>query len=130
MVKLIVVTPKGEIINDDFDIVVAKSDQGEVGILQNRLPIILKITDGYVRAEKDKKTVCVAVSKGVLDNVNSVVTVVAEEASLGESVEEAKANLDENRKKISMSNKVNKIDLVNAEKELAKSIKESKASQV
>lgn len=129
MVKLIVVTPKGEIINEDFDIVVAKSDQGEVGILQNRLPIILKITDGYVRAEKDKKTACVAISKGVLDNVNSVVTVVAEEAALGESVEEAQTNLQDNRKKISMSNKINKIDLVNAEKELAKSIKESKASQ-
>jgi F0F1-type ATP synthase epsilon subunit len=52
MVKLIVVTPKGELVNDDFNIVVAKSDQGEVGILQNRLPIILKITDGFVRGEK------------------------------------------------------------------------------
>ncbi len=130
MVKLIVVTPKGELVNDEFNIVVAKSDQGEVGILQNRLPIILKITDGFVRAEKDKEMVCVAVSNGILDNVNSVVTVVAEEAWVGETVEEAKTKLIEYRNIMKQSNRINKIDLVNAEKELAKSIKESKASQI
>lgn len=130
MVKLIIVTPKGELVNDEFNIVVAKSDQGEVGILQNRLPIILKITDGFVRAEKDKETVCVAISNGILDNVNSVVTVVAEEAWVGETVEDAKAKLIEYRNIMKQSNRINKIDLVNAEKELAKSIKESKASQI
>ena len=71
MVKLIVVTPKGELINEDFQIVVAKGDQGEIGILENRLPIIVKISDGYVRAESDKKTVYVYVISGILDNVNN-----------------------------------------------------------
>ena len=114
MVKLIVVTPKGELVNDEFNIVVAKSDQGEVGILQNRLPIILKITDGFVRAEKEKENVCVAISNGILDNVNSVVTVVAEEAWAGETVEDAKAKLIEYRNIMKQSNRINKIDLVNA----------------
>lgn len=130
MVKLIVVTPKGELINDDFNIVVAKSDQGEVGILQNRLPIILKITDGFVRGEKEKETVCFAISKGVLDNVNNTVTVVAEEACLGETVEEAKNNLQNQRDSLKLNNKLTKIDLMKAEKDLLQNIKESKASQV
>ena len=50
MVKLNLVTPKQELINDDFDIIVAKGDLGEVGILENRTQIIIKITDGYVKA--------------------------------------------------------------------------------
>jgi F-type H+-transporting ATPase subunit epsilon len=130
MVKLIVVTPKGELINEDFQIVVAKGDQGEIGILENRLPIIVKISDGYVRAESDKKTVYVYVISGILDNVNSTVTIVAEEATLGDSIENAKANLMQRREDVKAYNRKTKIDSVQAEKDLAKHIKESKASQV
>ena len=76
MVKLILVTPKQELINDDFDIIIAKGDLGEVGILENRTPIIIKITDGYVKAENDKGIIFAAVSNGILDNSNSVVSIV------------------------------------------------------
>ncbi len=129
MLKLILVTPKGELINDEFEMVVAKGDQGEVGILENRLPIILKISNGYVRATKEKETICAVVCNGILDNNNSVVTVVCEEAAIGESLEEASKSLDEAREKVRLSNKQKKIDFVEAEKDLAKAIKESKASK-
>ena len=130
MVKLILVTPKQELINDYFDIVVAKGDLGEVGILENRTPIIIKITDGYVKAENDKGIIFAAVSNGILDNSENVVTVVAEEACLGSTYEEAKDKLEKAREEIRNSNKAKKIDFVEAEKELAKAIKETKASHI
>ena len=130
MVKLILVTPKQELINDEFDMIVAKGDLGEVGILENRTPIIIKITDGYVKGESDKNTIYAAVSNGILDNSNSVVTVVAEEACIGSTYEEAKEKLEKAREEIRNSNKTKKIDFVEAEKELAKAIKETKASQI
>ncbi len=130
MVKLIVVTPQGELVNEDFDSIIAKGDQGEVGILEDRLPIILRITDGYVKADKEKTSICVAISNGILDNNDSVVTVVSEEACLGNNYEEAKEKLEARRKEILSSNKKKKIDFVQAEKDLAKSIKDSKPSQI
>ena len=130
MVKLILVTPKQELINDDFDIVIAKGDLGEVGILENRTPIIIKITDGYVKAENNQETIFAAVSNGILDNSNSIVTVVAEEACIALTYEEAKEKLEKTREEIRNSNKAKKIDFVEAEKELAKAIKESKASKI
>ena len=130
MVKLILVTPKQELINDEFDMIVAKGDLGEVGILENRTPIIIKITDGYVKGESDKNIIYAAVSNGILDNSNSVVTVVAEEACIGSTYEEAKEKLEKAREEIRNSNKAKKIDFVEAEKELAKAIKETKASQI
>ena len=130
MVKLILVTPKQELINDDFDIIIAKGDLGEVGILENRTPIIIKITDGYVKTENDKGIIFAAVSNGILDNSNSVVTVVAEEACTAPTYEEAKEKLEKIREDIRNSNKAKKIDFVEAEKELAKAIKETKASKI
>ena len=130
MVKLNLVTPKQELINDDFDIIVAKGDLGEVGILENRTPIIIKITDGYVKAGNDKGIIFAAVSNGILDNSNSIVTVVAEEACTAATYEEAKEKLEKAREEIRNSNKAKKIDFVEAEKELAKAIKETKASKI
>ncbi len=130
MVKLIIVTPKQELINDDFDIIIAKGDLGEVGILENRTPIIIKITDGYVKAENNKGIIFAAISNGILDNSNNIVTVVAEEACIAPSYEEAKEKLEKIREEIRNSNKAKKIDFVEAEKELAKAIKESKASNI
>lgn len=130
MVKLILVTPKQELINDEFDIIIAKGDLGEVGILENRTPIIIKITDGYIKGESDKNTIFAAVSNGILDNSNSIVTVVAEEACIAPTYEEAVLKLEQAREEVRKSNKAKKIDFVEAEKELAKAIKETKASQI
>ncbi len=129
MVKLIVVTPKGELINDTYEMVVAKGDLGEVGILEDRLPIILRITNGFVKGVNDKKTIFAAISNGILDNSNNVVTVVSEEAQLGDTYEDAYNLLIQTRENIKNSNRNKKIDFVEAEKELAKAIKDSKASQ-
>ena len=130
MVKLILVSPKGKLIDDSFEIVVAKGDLGEVGILENRTPIIIKITDGYVKATNDKETIYAAISNGILDNSNSIITVVSEEASLGKTYEEAKNALNEAREKQKLANRAKKIDFVEAEKELAKAIKDAKASKL
>ena len=130
MVKLVLVSPKNELINGEFDFVLAKGDLGEVGILENRSPIIIKITDGYIKATSNDKNIFAVISNGILDNCDSVVNVVAEEACLGDTLEEAKEKLEKMREEQKNSNRVKKIDFVEAEKELAKAIKESKASKI
>jgi len=129
MLKLIIVTPKGEVINEEFDGITANGDQGEIGILENRLPIIIRISDGFVKAYKEKKTVFACINHGILDNDHNVVTIVCNEACLGETLEEAKANLDKQRELIKSQNKQHNVDFATAEKDLAKAIKESKASE-
>ena len=130
MVKLVLVSPKNELINGEFDFVLAKGDLGEIGILENRSPIIIKITDGYIKVTSSDKSIFAVISNGILDNCDSVVNVVAEEACLGDTLEEAKEKLEKMREEQKNANRVKKIDFVEAEKELAKAIKESKASKV
>ncbi|MFA6843224.1 MAG: hypothetical protein WCR33_02380 [Bacilli bacterium] len=131
MPKLIVVTPRGELINEDFDIITVKGEQGEIGILNNRLPIIMQISDGFVKATRDKKVKFIAITRGVLDNNDkSIVTVASEEAALGTTYDDALANLNQFKSELKLKNKQKNVDFTKAEKDLAKSIRDSKASEV
>ena len=44
MIKVIVATPKGELLNKDVESIVISGDTGQLGVLQNRLPLLTKIT--------------------------------------------------------------------------------------
>ena len=48
MIKIIVATPKGELINKEVDSIVASGDTGQVGILTNRLPLLMKIASSNI----------------------------------------------------------------------------------
>ena len=98
--------------------------------MNDRLPIILKISNGYIKCEKQSGNIYAYVSNGILDNKDNVITVVCEEACLGESIDDALAKLNKQREDRKLSNKEKTFDFVQAEKDLAKSIKESKASKI
>ena len=49
MIKIIVATPKGELLNKEVDSIVVSGDTGQTGILKDRIPFLTKITKGYVK---------------------------------------------------------------------------------
>ena len=49
MIKIIVATPKGELLNKDVESIVVSGDTGQIGILTNRIPLLTKITKGFVK---------------------------------------------------------------------------------
>ena len=49
MIKIIVATPKGELINKEVESIVVSGDTGQIGILMNRLPLLTKITKGFIK---------------------------------------------------------------------------------
>lgn len=129
MIKIIVATPKGEVINKDVDSIVVDCDFGQIGILTNRLPLLTKITRGYVKINSSEIEY-VAILNGVIDFKNNIATVIAQMAAQAKSVEDAFKAIDENIELIKKTNKQKNVDFVGAEKELIKNIKEIRASQL
>ena len=126
MIKISVVTPNGEIVNDNTNFVVARLDTGEMGFLENHTPLIARISDGFVRYD-DKY---IAIVGGVIDVNNNNIIVVCQNATLGDSIEDAKKKMEENRKKQINENKRKMVDFAEAEKELIKNIKKAQASKI
>ena len=129
MIKIIVATPKGELINKDVESIVVSGDTGQIGILMNRLPLLMKITKGFIKVN-NSDVAYIAILSGVIDFKDNIATVIAHSAEIGTSVEDAFRKIEENLEQIRKANKQKNIDFVGAEKELMKNIKEIGAAHI
>ena len=129
MIKVIVATPKGELLNKDVEAIVISGDTGQLGVLQNRLPLLTKITKGFVKVN-DNNVIYVGIVNGVVDFKDNVATVIAQHAAIGETEEAAHQAIEDNLNSIIKANKQKNVDFVEAEKELIKNIKDMKAAHI
>ena len=129
--KIIVVTPEGELYNEEVtSVIVSSANNGEYGILTGHLPIISTIDTGFVKMTFNQLTYYVAIVNGLVQQVHDVITVIAQDAYIGESKESAFENLNQIRKARIESNRQRNIELAMAENELKKQIKQTGAGNI
>ncbi|GII82967.1 ATP synthase epsilon chain [Sphaerisporangium siamense] len=88
-----VVSPEREIWSGEADMVIAKTVEGEIGIMPNHAPVLGVLVDGGVLRIKrsDGGDVNAAVHGGFISVANNDVSVLAETAELGSEVDVAAA---------------------------------------
>ncbi len=129
--KIIIVTPEGELYNEEVtSVVVSSANNGEYGMLSGHLPIISTIDTGYVKMTFNQLTYYVVVVNGLVQQVHDVITVIAQDAYIGESKESAFENLNQIRKARIDSNRQRNVELAMAENELKKQIKQTGAGNI
>lgn len=121
-ISVIIVTPNDPKIVSETDYVAIKLDEGEMGFLINHTPLIGKISNGFVRFN-DK---CVAVENGVVDFNNNVMTVICQNAQLGDNYQDALEKLNLKKEENLKESKRKLVDFTQAERDLVKSLKEAK----
>lgn len=129
--KIIIVTPEGELYNEEVtSVAVSSANNGEYGMLSGHLPIISTIDTGYVKMTFNQLTYYVVVVNGLVQQVHDVITVIAQDAYIGESKESAFENLNQIRKERIDSNRQRNVELAMAENELKKQIKQTGAGNI
>ena len=129
--RIIVSTHQGTLYDDTVDYVVVHSTKdGEYGIMENHVPVVSIIEEGYVKHVRDKNDFYVVIFSGILEFHNNIVTVLVQEAHIGENVEAAKKYLLETRAERLEKNRQEGADFTQKEKELRESIARSKAGQL
>ncbi len=129
--KIVIVTPDGELYNEDVDaVIVSSKNNGEYGILKDHMPIISTIDTGYIKLEQGDLVYYVVVINGVVENHANLITVIAQDAYIGTSKEEALTNLNSIRKIRIDDNKKRNIEFAMAERELRRQIKQTGAGSV
>lgn len=116
-----IVTPNDSEISCDTDFVVARLDSGEMGFLINHTPVLGRITLDYVRY----KDTYVIVENAIVDFNDNVLTVICQNAAVGTSRDDALKNLNEKKEKYLKESKRKLVDFTEAERDLARSIKEA-----
>jgi F-type H+-transporting ATPase subunit epsilon len=125
-----VLTQEGKTYSDEIDYVIVRNEDGELGILNDHIPIIVQMREGYLKFVKGKNESFMIIEQGVVEFKNNVLTILALEAQIGATLDKAKAAFDQMKKdKLEFTKKEN-IDFSKQERELKQNITKSKAGQV
>ncbi len=125
-----VLTQQGTSYSDTIDYVVIRNEDGELAILNDHIPIILQIKEGFLKLVKDNNENYLVVEQGVIEFKNNEVNILALEAQMGSTLEKAKSAFDHMKKeKLQMTKKEN-IDFSKQERDLKENITKSKAGQL
>ncbi len=122
-----VVTPDGEVLEDDYEMVSCKAENGELGILPGHIPLVAPLTINAVRLKRENDEDIIAVNGGFLEVRPDKVTILAESAEKAtdidvERAEQAKtraeqllesndSDTDELRAKLALHRAINRIDI-------------------
>ncbi|AUD62383.1 hypothetical protein BK010_01840 [Tenericutes bacterium MO-XQ] len=125
-----VLTQQGKSYQDEIEYVIVKNQEGELAILKDHIPIILHVLDGYLKFVQDKNETFLVVEQAVVEFKDNLLTVLALEAQIGQTLEKAKEAFDNMKKeKLELTKKEN-IDFSKQERELKENIMKSKAGQL
>ena len=120
-----------EMYNEEIDyVVVHDMDDGEYAIMQDHIPVVSVLEEGYIKLVKDKQELYIEVVYGVLEYHDNVVTVLAQEAHAGRSPESAKEHLLAYRKERLEKNRQESSDFTQKEKELRENLKKAQAGHL
>lgn len=121
-VQVNVVTPDGPVYDAEVEMVSAKAQSGELGILPGHIPMVAPLAIGAVRLKKGSSTELVAVSGGFLEVRPDKVTILAQAAEKAESIDVARAQAAKERAERRLREKSDNIDFKRAELALQRAI--------
>lgn len=128
--NLSIVTPKGLSFEGEVDYIVVEGDTGQLAILNNHVPIVVPIRNGFIKRVNGNNEVFHIISGGLLEYSNNVITVIAQETVEGSTIDDAKTKLESLRKLQREKNRKQAMDFSEMERELALNLKEIQASKL
>ncbi|MDE5414703.1 MAG: F0F1 ATP synthase subunit epsilon [Bacillaceae bacterium] len=92
-----VVTPDGTVYEGEVEMVSARAQSGELGILPRHIPLVAPLDIGAVRLKNGSNVQLVAVSGGFIEVRPDKVTILAEAAELPSDIDVARARAAKER---------------------------------
>ena len=123
-------TPKGCYYSDEVEYVVIDGDNGQIALMSNHSPIVVGISNGFVKRVQGEAEYFYVLSEGIVEYNANLINIIAQEIAEGDTLEDTQKAFQEARAKTASENKRKLMDFTELEKELAKTIKEIKVSQL
>jgi F-type H+-transporting ATPase subunit epsilon len=124
-IKIEVVTPEKQVVNDLAQIVMAPGSMGEIGVLSGHTPFMTSLNTGAIHyRDENGKDQFVFVSGGFAEALPDQVTVLAESAEKMEDidVDRAKAAVERAEKRLTEDRAKEKVDIARAKAALDRAV--------
>ena len=123
-----IVSPEGQMFSGEATMVFAPGVEGEIGIAPRHAPLLTTLTAGVVRVQSEgQEEQSFYVGGGALEIQPSKVSVLADTAARAHDIDEAAAQAAKARAEEAMRGKIDKIDLAEAQAELARAVAQLRA---
>lgn len=110
-----VVTPDGPVLEDTYEMVSCKAENGELGILPGHIPLVAPLVISAVRLKRDSGEDKLAINGGFLEVRPDKVTILAQSAEKPQDIDVARAQAAKERAEHRLQSKEDHIDRVRAE---------------
>ena len=125
-----IVSPEGQMFSGEATMVFAPGTEGEIGIAPRHAPLLTTLTAGVVRVQSEgQEEQSFYVGGGALEIQPTKVSVLADTGARAHDIDEAAAQAAQARAVEAMRGKIDKIDLAEAQAELARAVAQLRAVQ-
>ena len=123
-----IVSPEGRMFSGEATMVFAPGVEGEIGIAPRHAPLLTTLTPGVVRVQSaGQEEQSFYVGGGALEIQPNKVSVLADTAARAHDIDEAAAQAAKTRAEEAMRGKIDKIDMAEAQAELARAMAQLRA---
>ena len=120
--KLKIITHERIVFEDEVDNIVLQTVSGQIGILNNHIPITTPLAIGVTKANIGDKTKFFATIGGVFQFKDNKATILTDVCEDGKDIDVTRANAAKNRAEARLADKDAKIDAERAQAALARSL--------
>lgn len=117
-----VVTPDGPVLEDSFEMVSCKSEDGELGILPGHIPLVAPLTISAVRLKRGNDEERLAVNGGFLEVRPDQITILAQSAEKPTDIDVKRAEEARARAERRLESQQDQVDFVRAELALKRAL--------
>ena len=110
-----VVTPDGAVLEDDYEMVSCKAENGELGILPGHIPLVAPLAIDAVRLKRESHEDIVAVNGGFLEVRPDHVTILAQSAEKAVEIDVERAERAKERAEKLLESKEEDVDELRAQ---------------
>ena len=115
-----VLTPNASVLDTDVEQIIARTIDGEVGILPEHIPLITPLTTAPFQYWQSGERKVAAVLGGMMEVSKEGVTVISDHAALAEDIDAVVAEKEKELAQARIAQKKDKVDVQKAEMELSR----------
>jgi len=118
--NLKVITPNAAVLDTNVEQIIARSVDGEIGILPDHIPVITPLSIAPFQYWEAGERKVVAVLGGMMEVSKEGVTVISDHAALAENIDTVVAEKEKELAEAKLAQKKDKVDVQKAEMELTR----------
>lgn len=128
--RLKIITPSTILLDEEIEQIIARSTDGEIGVLPDHIPLITPLSLAPFQYWKNGERKIAAVLGGMMEVGKNEVTIISDHAALAEEIDTVVAEKEKELAEAKLAHKKEKVDVQKAELELTRLLVMLEAAQL